>query len=194
MNEKVNFIPANPLVTPKHIVPEWYFLPFYAILRSVPDKIFGVFLLVFALVCLFVVPFLRIFDSPVISETRPLALGKNFLQWSDHFKNKMYFFLESIVVNLGFYVISYVLNLFKFKIGVNFINFELLKFLKRVLTYIWSFMSFTPIYAIFLFFYIIFSSVGLVPILWIVLAYIGGSAVTPSVLEKGQLYTFRVFF
>lgn len=37
-----NYIPANPLVTPAHIVPEWYFLPFYAILRSCPDKIGGI--------------------------------------------------------------------------------------------------------------------------------------------------------
>jgi ubiquinol-cytochrome c reductase cytochrome b/c1 subunit len=194
LNEKVNFIPANPLVTPKHIVPEWYFLPFYAILRSVPDKIFGVFLLVFALVCLFVVPFLRVFDVPVISETRPLALGKNFLQWGDHFKNKMFFILEFIIINLNFWLISSFVSLLKLKIDTNFVNVELLKFLRKMLVYFWSFISFTPIYAIFLFFYIIFSSIGLVPILWIVLAYIGGSAVTPSVLEKGQLYTFIFFF
>ena len=37
-----NQTPANPLVTPSHIVPEWYFLPFYAILRSIPQKLFGV--------------------------------------------------------------------------------------------------------------------------------------------------------
>lgn len=37
-----NYVPANPLVTPPHIVPEWYFLPFYAILRSIPDKLGGV--------------------------------------------------------------------------------------------------------------------------------------------------------
>ena len=37
-----NYIPANPAVTPAHIVPEWYFLPFYAILRAIPDKLFGV--------------------------------------------------------------------------------------------------------------------------------------------------------
>jgi quinol-cytochrome oxidoreductase complex cytochrome b subunit len=40
-----NYIPANRLVTPNHIVPEWYYLPFYAILRSVPSKLFGVILL-----------------------------------------------------------------------------------------------------------------------------------------------------
>ena len=37
-----NYIPANPLVTPAHIVPEWYLLPFYAILRSIPQKLLGV--------------------------------------------------------------------------------------------------------------------------------------------------------
>ena len=37
-----NYIPANPLKTPAHIVPEWYFLPFYAILRAIPDKLLGV--------------------------------------------------------------------------------------------------------------------------------------------------------
>ena len=41
-----NYIPADPLVTPAHIVPEWYFLPFYAILRSIPDKLMGVIAMV----------------------------------------------------------------------------------------------------------------------------------------------------
>eukprot|EP00959_Pyramimonas_sp_CCMP1952_P475025 9503979-Pyramimonas_sp.AAC.1 len=37
-----NYIPANPMSTPAHIVPEWYFLPVYAILRSIPNKLGGV--------------------------------------------------------------------------------------------------------------------------------------------------------
>jgi ubiquinol-cytochrome c reductase cytochrome b/c1 subunit len=37
-----NYIPANPGVTPTHIVPEWYYLPFYAILRAIPNKLLGV--------------------------------------------------------------------------------------------------------------------------------------------------------
>ena len=53
-----NFIPANPLVTPAHIVPEWYFLPFYAILRSVPNKLFGVLLLLGSIIVLLIFPFL----------------------------------------------------------------------------------------------------------------------------------------
>ena len=53
-----NYIPANPLVTPAHIVPEWYFLPFYAILRAVPDKLGGVILMFGAIAVLFVLPWL----------------------------------------------------------------------------------------------------------------------------------------
>lgn len=52
-----NYIEANPMVTPSHIVPEWYFLPFYAILRAVPDKFAGVLSLFLAIASLFLVPF-----------------------------------------------------------------------------------------------------------------------------------------
>tara|TARA_Y100001936_G_scaffold248534_1_gene296636 strand:- start:2418 stop:3290 length:873 start_codon:yes stop_codon:yes gene_type:complete len=53
-----NYIPANPLITPTHIVPEWYLLPFYAILRSVPDKLGGVVLLFASLFILLALPWL----------------------------------------------------------------------------------------------------------------------------------------
>jgi ubiquinol-cytochrome c reductase cytochrome b subunit len=53
-----NYIEANPLVTPAHIVPEWYFLLFYAILRSIPDKLIGVLALLASIAVLFVLPFL----------------------------------------------------------------------------------------------------------------------------------------
>jgi ubiquinol-cytochrome c reductase cytochrome b subunit len=53
-----NYIPANPLVTPAHIVPEWYFLPFYAILRAVPDKLGGVLLMFGAIGVMFILPWL----------------------------------------------------------------------------------------------------------------------------------------
>ena len=56
--EADNYIPADPLVTPPHIVPEWYFLPFYAILRSVPDKLGGVILMFSAVFVLFFLPWL----------------------------------------------------------------------------------------------------------------------------------------
>ena len=60
-----NYIPANPLQTPAHIVPEWYFLPFYAILRAIPDKLGGVLFMFGAIAVLFVLPWLD--KSPVRS-------------------------------------------------------------------------------------------------------------------------------
>src|SRR6516164_407944 len=66
-----NFIPANPGVTPTHIVPEWYYLPFYAILRSIPNKLLGVTALFASIVVLFFLPWLD--SSKVRSATyRPL--------------------------------------------------------------------------------------------------------------------------
>lgn len=60
-----NYIQANPLVTPPHIVPEWYFLPFYAILRSIPDKLGGVIAMFGAIMIWFALPWLD--RSPVKS-------------------------------------------------------------------------------------------------------------------------------
>lgn len=55
-----NYIPANPLVTPAHIVPEWYFLPFYAILRSIPDKLGGVVAMISAILVLLLLPIINL--------------------------------------------------------------------------------------------------------------------------------------
>jgi ubiquinol-cytochrome c reductase cytochrome b subunit len=54
-----NYIPADPMSTPAHIVPEWYFLPFYAILRSIPDKLGGVLAMGGAIVILLFLPFIN---------------------------------------------------------------------------------------------------------------------------------------
>jgi len=65
-----NFIIANSLVTPAHIVPEWYFLPLYAILRSVTNKLLGIFLIACAIFCILAFP----------------VFGKSFLIRSTFFK------------------------------------------------------------------------------------------------------------
>tara|TARA_B110001450_G_C17651876_1_gene493666 strand:- start:886 stop:2046 length:1161 start_codon:yes stop_codon:yes gene_type:complete len=54
-----NYIEANPMVTPSHIVPEWYFLPFYAILRAIPDKLGGVVAMVGAILINLALPLLN---------------------------------------------------------------------------------------------------------------------------------------
>ncbi|MBN9508233.1 MAG: cytochrome b, partial [Alphaproteobacteria bacterium] len=69
-----NYIPANPLATPSEIVPEWYLLPFYAILRSVPNKLGGVVMMFGSILILFVLPWLD--TSPVRScKFRPIYRG-----------------------------------------------------------------------------------------------------------------------
>nr|AFU06477.1 cytochrome b [Belonesox belizanus]AFX69422.1 cytochrome b [Belonesox belizanus] len=59
LGDPENFTPANPLVTPPHIKPEWYFLFAYAILRSIPNKLGGVLALLASILVLMVVPFLH---------------------------------------------------------------------------------------------------------------------------------------
>ena len=73
MGHPDNYIEANPLVTPAHIVPEWYFLPFYAVLRTISDKLGGVILMVFAIVIL---AFLPLVDTSVFRSNffKPLNL------------------------------------------------------------------------------------------------------------------------
>lgn len=66
-----NYILANPLVTPPHIVPEWYFLPFYAILRSIPSKLGGVVAMGLSLLVLYVLPLIHSSSRRALS-FRPL--------------------------------------------------------------------------------------------------------------------------
>ncbi|MBZ0260038.1 MAG: cytochrome b/b6 [Hyphomicrobiales bacterium] len=58
LGHAINYLTANPLVTPAHIVPEWYYLPFYAILRAIPDKLLGVVAMFGSILILFVLPWL----------------------------------------------------------------------------------------------------------------------------------------
>jgi ubiquinol-cytochrome c reductase cytochrome b subunit len=75
MGHPDNYTPADPLVTPPHIVPEWYFLPFYAVLRSIPDKLIGVIALFGSIGTLFFVPWL---DTSSVRSCRFRPLMKQF--------------------------------------------------------------------------------------------------------------------
>ncbi len=70
-----NYIPADPLVTPAHIVPEWYFLPFYAILRAIPDKLGGVIAMFAAVLILLFIPWL---DTSRVRSTKYRPIFKWF--------------------------------------------------------------------------------------------------------------------
>jgi len=80
-----NFISANPLITPPHIQPEWYFLFAYAILRSIPRKLGGVLALIISIIILFIIPFLPI---------------KKIKGLQNYFLNKIWFwlFIRNIII------------------------------------------------------------------------------------------------
>jgi len=85
-----NYIEANPMVTPSHIVPEWYLLPFYAILRSIPDKLLGVVAMFAAIFVLVIIPWL---DTSKVRSAVFRPLYKQF-----------YWFLVLDVLVLGYVV------------------------------------------------------------------------------------------
>jgi quinol-cytochrome oxidoreductase complex cytochrome b subunit len=71
LGDPTNYIPANPIKTPAHLLPEWYFLPFYAILRVIPHKLLGVLAIFGSLLAIFILPLL--YKTRIRSATfRPL--------------------------------------------------------------------------------------------------------------------------
>jgi len=75
LGDPINYAPANPIQTPEDIVPEWYFLPFYAILRSIPNKLFGVIALFGAILVLLFIPWI---DRSPVRSTRFRPIYKQF--------------------------------------------------------------------------------------------------------------------
>ncbi|MDH5258709.1 MAG: cytochrome b/b6, partial [Gammaproteobacteria bacterium] len=87
--EADNYIPANPMQTPTHIVPEWYFLPFYAILRAVPDLLGGVIAMGISVMIFAAMPFLDRSTIPGGAKYRPF------------YRAMFYFFVIDILI-LGY--------------------------------------------------------------------------------------------
>jgi len=114
-----NAIPAQALVTPLHIVPEWYFLPYYAILRSIPHKVGGVVAMFGSLIILFILPFVN--RSLIKSATfRPFygfflalwILNVAFLGWLGQLP------VEQPFINYGLYATFYYFLFFLFFVPV----------------------------------------------------------------------------
>ncbi len=89
-----NYIPANPAVTPPHIVPEWYYLPFYAILRSIPNKLVGVIALFGSIGILALLPWL---DTSRVRSARYRPLYKQFF-WLPLYKQFFWFFVLTCIL------------------------------------------------------------------------------------------------
>nr|AIG24324.1 cytochrome b [Pholcus sp. HCP-2014] len=114
-----NFIPANPMVTPVHIQPEWYFLFAYAILRSVPSKIGGVVALVMSVVILYMLPFFSLAGYG----SRSLYFGGEFLFWMLCVVWVMLTWCGACVVEEPFVIYSQVLSIMYFFLMIVVGNF-----------------------------------------------------------------------
>jgi len=73
-----NFEQANPFVTPKSIVPEWYFLPFYTVLKSIPNKVGGIVMMGVSIVSLIILPFV---DKKTIIKNPKIRFFWKLLFW-----------------------------------------------------------------------------------------------------------------
>lgn len=105
LNHPDNYIPANPMQTPPHIVPEWYFLPFYAILRTIPNKGLGVVAMGLSIVFLAILPAVAANDREV-STISPWHKG---LFWVFMFVTLMLGFLGGQAITYPYSEVSTVL-------------------------------------------------------------------------------------
>lgn len=105
LNHPDNYIPADPMQTPPHIVPEWYFLPFYAILRAIPNKILGVLAMALSIIALMFLPIKRKSSKPKTSNN--VQFAEKLIFWL--------FFVDVIYLGyLGGMPIEWPYNLFSF--------------------------------------------------------------------------------
>lgn len=110
VSDPEQYIEANPFVTPLHIVPEWYFLPAYAILRSVPNKLGGVLLLLMFIGVLMLYPFLANFQISTIK----FLPANNILFWRWRMNFLLLIYLGGSVAEQPFIFFSQVCSFFYF--------------------------------------------------------------------------------
>jgi ubiquinol-cytochrome c reductase cytochrome b subunit len=105
-----NYIKANSLVTPAHIVPEWYFLPFYAILRAIPNKLGGVIAMFGSILIMFILPFVGIFKA---KSSKFVCLAK-FIYWLFISNVLILTWLGACAVENPYIIISQIATIFYF--------------------------------------------------------------------------------
>ena len=110
LNHTDNYIKADAIVTPTHIVPEWYFLPFYAILRSIPDKFGGVVCMFASILILFILP---IFPGFIIKSSK-FDVMSQFFFWLFIFDVILLGWLGSQVVEYPYVIIGQGATIFYF--------------------------------------------------------------------------------
>jgi quinol-cytochrome oxidoreductase complex cytochrome b subunit len=168
-NHADNYIKANPMSTPKHIVPEWYFLPFYAILRAISDKSIGIILFIISLAIFFVLPLLNYYTIDVLSVKKyKIKINKNIL-----------YFLNIIYK-------EYIFNKFKnnFMLLYFYIYIEYnIHVIKDEVYNIWAYSNTLLYRQIF----------WVLVVIFIILGYVGQLEVNSVTIELGQDLTLLYF-
>uniref|UniRef100_A0AAU8L1G2 Cytochrome b n=1 Tax=Bryozoa sp. TaxID=2813608 RepID=A0AAU8L1G2_9BILA len=111
-----NFQEANTMMTPEHILPEWYFLPFYAILRSIPNKLLGVMMLLLSMVVLFLLPYLNMKQSRIFSPVHKILFYLSlfnflFLGWIGMMPVENPFIMMGLVSTYLYFLLILIKNL-----------------------------------------------------------------------------------
>jgi len=167
-NHADNYIKANPMSTPKHIVPEWYFLPFYAILRAISNKSIGIILFAISLGIFFLLPILNIFLNISLFILNIKSVLKNVRF------NTLKFFIKNLIkknVNK--------LNLLFFLSNLEYNNLKLNKNMYNI----W-FYSNTLLYR---------QNFWILVVVFMALGYIGQLEVNTVTIELGQNFTVLYF-
>nr|YP_010586155.1 cytochrome b [Ecnomus latus]UZZ43904.1 cytochrome b [Ecnomus latus] len=118
LNDSDNFIETNPMITPPHIQPEWYFLFAYAILRSIPNKLGGVIALLMSILILFFMPFM---NKKIIKGNSFFIMNKiNFWMFSMNFL--LLSWIGSMVVEYPYITMSQMMSMFYFLFFIIYMN------------------------------------------------------------------------
>nr|UUC08069.1 cytochrome b [Discoporella cookae] len=109
-----NYIPANPLVTPTHIQPEWYFLPMYAVLRSIPNKLGGIIALIMSIGILYLLPL----TMKPLKQSNAFNLLSKTVSWSLYATFLILMWIGSKPIEAPFEKIGQIMTIFYFMLYV----------------------------------------------------------------------------
>lgn len=171
-NHADNYIKANPMSTPKHIVPEWYFLPFYAILRAISNKSIGIILFAISLIIFFLLPLLNISININLS-----SFNEKINLISSYLKNLKFVMRKFFLLIFSKYISKSSLLLL-----VTNLEYNNLKLNKDIYN-IW-FYSNTLLYR---------QNFWILTVVFIALGYIGQLEVNNVTIELGQNFTVLYF-
>jgi quinol-cytochrome oxidoreductase complex cytochrome b subunit len=186
-----NYIPADPLVTPAHIVPEWYFLPFYAMSRSVPSKLGGVIVLLLSIAVLLIFPIFFNYVSDFIKHNFDIRK----IQEIDMSVSSTITRTNKFLIETNLFV-SYIFYYYYIRVSTLFYNF----YNRLKLNISKNAYATLLLYYVELYFHYFRNSFSIYPymfstfiVTWFILTIIGARPIDFPYLGIGRSYTFFYF-